>query len=144
MKDCILSGIVIELHVPDFEPAIRFYAQLGFEVVWRRDAAEGYLVMKRGPNILNFYCGTACVYEHRYFRRYPQDTPRGYGVEIVIPVEDVQTLYKDLLQRRESGRLEGRVVEELQKRPWGKFDFRMEDPFGFYVRLCEPDNWLEP
>lgn len=32
------------------------------------------------------------------------------------------------------------VVEPLQKRPWGLTDFRIEDPFGFYLRFTEPHN----
>ena len=144
MNEYVLSGIVVELHVPDFRLAVDFYSLLGFTVVWERNEKEGYLVMKRGPNILNFYCGTQEVFNHTYFRCLPPDTPRGYAVEVVIPVDDVHSLYDKISRVQEKTLNGGRVVEELKLKPWGKYDFRMIDPFGFYIRICEPDNWLVP
>ncbi len=35
------------------------------------------------------------------------------------------------------------VVEELAEQPWGLKDFRIEDPFGFYIRFTEPHNILD-
>ena len=140
----VLSGIVVELHVPDFRPAIDFYSLLGFSVVWGQSGKKGYLVMKSGPNILNFYCGTQEVFNHSYFRNLPPDTPRGYAVEIVIPVDDVHALYDKISQINKKGLFGGKIVEDLKLKPWGKYDFRMVDPFGFYIRICEPDNWLVP
>lgn len=35
------------------------------------------------------------------------------------------------------------VIEPLQKRPWGLVDFRIEDPFGFYLRFTELHNILD-
>ena len=29
------------------------------------------------------------------------------------------------------------IVNPLVKRPWGLWDFRIEDPFGFYLRITE-------
>ena len=37
-----------------------------------------------------------------------------------------------------------KVVEELILQPWGLKDFRIEDPFGFYLRFTEPFNIVDP
>ncbi len=36
------------------------------------------------------------------------------------------------------------VVEPLILEPWGLKDFRVEDPFGFYIRFTEPHSLLNP
>lgn len=36
------------------------------------------------------------------------------------------------------------VVEELRKRPWGLKDFRVEDPFGYYLRITERHDITDP
>lgn len=51
-------------------------------------------------------------------------------------VEDIDELYK----KAESF---CRVVDKLQTQPWGLKDFRIEDPFGFYIRFTEPHNILD-
>ena len=35
-------------------------------------------------------------------------------------------------------------MEELKYKRWDKWDFRIEDPFGFYLRITEPDDWKHP
>ena len=130
---------MIELHVPDFEKAKEFYGRLGFRVVWERqpDADKGYLVMRREDAILCFWSGNEYVYNHPYFRSWPKKTKRGYAVEIVIVVNDLENFYRKVKKHVT-------VVEELQTKPWGEKDFRIEDPFGFYVRFTEPYDVLDP
>ena len=131
------NSIQIELHVPDFEKVKDFYGKLGFEVVWEREpeGLKGYLVMKMADNILCFWGGNDEVYNHPYLKKYPRDTKRGYAVEIVIMIKNIEDYYakvKDLAN----------VVEDLQMWPWGLKDFRVEDPFGFYIRFTESYNIL--
>ena len=132
------NTIQIELHVPDFEKVKDFYGKLGFEVVWERkpEDKKGYLVMKRDSNILCFWPGTEQVTEQSYFKNFPADTKRGFGVEIVIMVEDIETLYKN-------AETFCKIVDPLQKQPWDLKDFRVEDPFGFYIRFTEPHDILD-
>lgn len=132
------NSVLLELHVPDFEKVKDFYGKLGFEVVWERTPEEkkGYLVMKRDNNILCFWPGNEYVYEQEYFSQFPKDTKRGYGVEIVVIVEEIDKFY-------ENTKSFAKVVEELQTRPWGLKDFRIEDPFGFYLRFTEPHDILD-
>ncbi len=132
------NNILLELHVPDFGKVKEFYGKLGFEVVWERRPEEkkGYLVLKKGSNILCFWPGNEYVYKQEYFSKFPNDTKRGYGVEIVIMVDDIEDSYKQIKDF-------AKVVEELKTKPWGLKDFRIEDPFGYYLRFSEPYDILD-
>lgn len=139
MSKPFLSDIILELHVPDFEKVKVFYGKLGFEVVWERkpDGFKGYLVIKKGNSVLCFWAGNDEVYNHPYFKEWPKDTKRGYGVELVIFVEDVEKYYEEVKKF-------AKVVEELELKPWGDTDFRIEDPFGYYLRFSSPYDTLLP
>jgi predicted enzyme related to lactoylglutathione lyase len=127
--------ITVELHVPDFDAAVEFYANLGFTLVLRQSGELGYMVMRRSRSVIGFYGGTNKVYEHEFFKRFDAKTPRGYGVEIVIQVENIDEVFRAIKM------LGGEViVEELVERPWGQRDFRVVDPFGFYLRITEEIN----
>jgi len=132
------NNVLLELHIPDFEKVKQFYGKLGFKVIWERKPEEkkGYLVMKMGGNILCFYPGNEFVYEQEYFKKFPQDTKRGYGIEVVIMAENIEKVY-------ETAKGFANIVEELQVKPWGLKDFRIEDPFGYYLRITEPHNILD-
>ncbi len=129
---------MIELHVPSFEVVKKFYGDLGFERVWEKKPIErkGYMVMRRGGSILNFYCGNEHVYEQDYFKNFPRDSKRGYAVEVIIPVDNLKSLYEEVLKK----------YKEKITRPYNskfeKPDFRMEDPFGFYLRFVERYDWV--
>ena len=126
------NGVSIELHVPDFQKAIDFYKILGFKVVW---VNENYLVMKSGSNSLFFYGGSKDVYSHSYFGGFPKDTKRGYAVEIILYEKDIKEFYHRVKDKM-------KVVQELKLKPWGEYDFRIEDPFGFYIRIGEPQDLI--
>lgn len=140
MKD---TGTVIELHVPDFESIRECYGALGFETVWEREPEDkkGYLVLE-GPdlntNVLCFWAGNGYAYEQSYFKRFDREkTPRGYGVEIILMVDDVRGYYEKARQVADRvDKLE--IVSELAPQPWGLHDFRVADPHGFYLRFTEP------
>lgn len=127
------TDVLIELHVPDLAVAKRFYRRFGFSVDREEDArdGDGYLVLRRGESVLCFWGGTPAVREHPYFRSFRTTRKRGYGVEIVVPVDDLDAAYR-------IARAAKCVVEPLALQAWGARDFRIEDPFGFYVRFTEP------
>ncbi len=132
------SDTQIELHVPDFELTKNFYGQLGFKVVWERSGDNiGYLVMRRGPSLLNFYGGNTGISKHQYFKRFPEDTPKGYGIEIILPVEGIEDFFDQF-----KSNFEDKIVENLNHKHSHK-DFRATDPFGFYLRFVEKYNWVE-
>ena len=135
----LTSDVMIELHVPDFELTKKFYGDLGFIVVWERNSEDPnicYLVMKKGTSILNVYSGTKKVYDHSFFKKFPKTTPRGYCVEIIIPVDGIEKFYKQISLKY------GKNIAK----PLGKIffhpDFRMVDPFGFYLRFVERYDWV--
>ena len=131
------NDVTIELHVPDFEITKKFYKKLGFDVIWERkpEADKGYLVMKRDNSIICFYCGNSKVFDHSYFKRFSKTTKKGYAFEIVIVVDDIDETYKKCKKF-------ANIVENMKIKPWGLKDFRLEDPFGFYLRITEPHNIL--
>lgn len=132
------TDTLVELHIPDFEKAKNFYAKLGFQVVWEREP-EGYkglLIIKRGDSILYFWGGNEQVMDQPYFGNFPKTTKRGYGVEIVIMTEQIEAIY-------EEAKKFAIIVEELKLKPWGIKDFRIEDPFGFYLKITEAYDILD-
>ena len=122
-----LRSLALELHVPCFERVLEFYRLLGFQEAWRE---EQYLVLKSGIDLIAFYGGSPSVVKHSYFSHFPSDTKRGYGVEVIVFVDD---LFATLASLPDSTP----VLAPIQLRPWGHRDFRIEDPFGYYLRVSE-------
>jgi len=145
-KAAIRNNLVLELHVPDFRPARKFYGLLGF-TEQQYDASSGggsdlgYLVLKRddhmGTTMLNFYGDKPSVAQHAHFKEFSSDTPRGYGVEITIPVNDVTSMWQSI-----SPKLNDKAIAQpLERKRWGDQDFRLIDPYGFYIRFTEIVDW---
>lgn len=139
MNDMTPLGTFVELHVPDFFPIRKFYTDIGFEILWEREpeAKKGYLVTRFQNNVLCFWCGNDSVYKQSYFKDFPSTTPRGYGVEIVIMVDDIEIVFDRLKDH-------DHLVSPLKLRAWGIRDFRILDPFGFYLRFTEPLDIRDP
>lgn len=146
MKNPINNNLVIELHVPDFAPIKDFYSKIGFEIISedkKGDNFPGYLVMRRkgdlGDTMLNFYGDDDRVYNQSYFKQFPKDTVRGYASEITIPVKDIDVAYKNAQEK-----VSKHIAKELQsttdnRQTWR--DFRLADPYGFYIRITEILDW---
>jgi len=130
-----ITDVTIELHVPNFQLAEEFYGHLGFKIVWEvePEGQKGYIVMKREKSYLCFFCGNGEVYDHSYFKKFPKYSKRGYGVEISIPVQNIDKYYQEAYPF-----IKDNVVEPLEMKPWGKREFRVEDPNGFYVKFTDP------
>ncbi|HSW74142.1 MAG TPA: VOC family protein, partial [Candidatus Limnocylindria bacterium] len=96
----------------------------------------GYLVMEMGSTVICFWGGNDAIYEQPYFKRFPKETPKGYGVELIIMVDDIESYYKKVKDT-------ANVVEPLIKQPWGLLDFRVADPFGYYLRFTTKHNILD-
>jgi len=142
----IQNNLIIELHVPDLNIVKDFYSKLGFEVSMEDRPNEkdpGYLTMTRkddvGNTMLNFYGGDERVYNQSFFKQFPRETKRGYATEVTIPTGDIDGAYN-----LASVRLKEYMVRELKEledhgKRWK--DFRMVDPFGFYLRFTELIDW---
>src|SRR3989344_2061060 len=104
----ISNNLVLELHVPSFDKARAFYTLFGFSQL-SYDATSGdgsdleYMVLKRedllGRTLINFYGGKEEVSEHAHFKTFPANTPRGYAVEITIPISDVEKLWSSVKEK---------------------------------------------
>ena len=139
MDQDLTSDVMIELHVPDFGLTKEFYGEIGYETVWEKVAVgdKGYLVMRSGSSVLNFYCGTDQVYSHDYFGKFPEETPRGFGVEIIMPVDNIEDFYGKFEEI-----LASNIIKPLNANHSHR-DFRAVDPFGFYLRFVERYNWVD-
>lgn len=146
MKNPIRNNLIIELHVPDFDVVKDFYAKLGFEVSVEDTPNEnksGYLTMilkdKLGQTLINFYGGNEKVYDQSFFKQFPKEAKRGYALGITIPVDDINKVYS-LAQAN----LKENIVQEIKEfadneQSWR--DFRIVDPFGFYIKFTELIDW---
>lgn len=146
MADKVRNSIIIELHVPDLDKVISFYSKLGFEIS-RYDKPnteeQGYLSMTRkdaiGNTMINFYGGDERVYTQSYFKQFPKDTIRGFEVGIVIPVSGIDQLYESV--NNNLGEYVVREIKEIQDHDLKWKDFRIKDPFGYYIRISELIDW---
>jgi catechol 2,3-dioxygenase-like lactoylglutathione lyase family enzyme len=146
MTNPIRNNLIIELHVPDLEIVKDFYSKLGFRVSMDDKPDEknpGYLTMTRadeaGNTMLNFYGGDERVYEQSFFKQFPQDTKRGYAVEVTMVVGNIEGLYEIVSQNLKTNIV--RELKELEDHGQVWKDFRMVDPFGFYLRFTQLIDW---
>lgn len=145
-ENLISNNLVLELHVPSFASVRDFYSKFGFEELAYDPTSGsgsdlGYLTLIRhdpiGNTILNFYGDRDEVANHAHFKDFLATTPRGYGVEITIPVSDIANLWISTSAQLE----ESSISQPLTMKRWNKQDFRVVDPFGFYVRFTELVDW---
>jgi uncharacterized glyoxalase superfamily protein PhnB len=142
----INNNLVLELHIPNFNKARKFYAIFGFkEIMYDRTSGGhsdlGYMVLMRkdkiGNSSINFYGDKSKVSQHEHFRDFPKNTPKGYEVEITIPVSNVEKLWNSIKNKFKPSQ----ISQPLTLKRWGKKDFRLTDPFGFYIRFTELVDW---
>jgi hypothetical protein len=142
----IPNNLVLELHVPDFSKVRDFYSifcfgELKYDPTSGGNSDLGYLVLKRedplGETCINFYGDKEKVSDHAHFRDFPSNTARGYAVEITIPVSDIEALWNSVKNKLSSNQ----ISQPLTLKRWGKKDFRVVDPFGFYIRFTELVDW---
>ena len=146
MKNPVKNNLVIELHVPDLNRAKEFYSKLGFEVtMWEApsEKEQGYLTMTRkdiaGNTMLNFYGGDERVYNQSFFKQFSKDTRRGFEVSITIVTGEIDQLYQMAQENLKENIV--REIAELSDHDHRWKDFRMVDPFGFYLRFTELIDW---
>lgn len=138
------NRVFIELHVPDFDIAKDFYSKLGFQVVSDDGLVDGvgYFVMERNGTMINFYGGSDKVYGQSYFKKFPKNTARGFEVELTIPipVEEIDRYFTEVKSNVPENVVQDLIVKKDRSLTWR--DFRVADPFGFYLRFTEPIDWF--
>lgn len=142
----IKNNLIIELHITDLVLAKDFYSKLGFvETMYDKpnEKEQGYLTMTRrdlaGNTLLNFYGGDDRVYTQSFFKQFPKETKRGFEVSITIVTGEIDALYKKASEYLKDSIV--REVVELNDHNHKWKDFRMVDPFGYYIRFTEPIDW---
>lgn len=146
MKTPIRNNLIIELHVPDLEKVKDFYTKLGFKVGMddgKNEKELGYLTMIRkdglGDTMLNFYGGDDRVYDQTFFKQFSRDTVRGYACEVTITTNNIEEFYREVCINVKENIV--RELKELEDHGHKWKDFRMVDPFGFYLRFTELLDW---
>jgi catechol 2,3-dioxygenase-like lactoylglutathione lyase family enzyme len=121
-----LTSFHVELFVANLDASIDFYTRvLGFTVDARH--ADGYTSIHHGPVSMALNLRAALAADHPI--HIAENERPGRGVEIVLYVDDVQKAYAEVQARGWP------VSAELQRRPWGLDDFRLQDPDGYYLRI---------
>lgn len=125
-----MSDIEVELHVPSFDAIEEFYGALGFAFAPPDTRTDpGYMVASLGNSAIRFYRREG---PHEYFGD-TDDDRLGVGVEVVVNVEDLDAAFT-------AAESLGAIVAPMKARPWGLRDFRVADPFGYYLRFTEPQR----
>jgi lactoylglutathione lyase len=116
----------LEFFVQDLSAAHSFYRQvLGFDEISM--SADGYTVLALGQIRIDLQPKTHIAADHPI--QYGPENRVGLGIEIVLEVDDLDTLHRRVL------RTGWPLADPLQARPWGARDFRLLDPDGRYIRV---------
>lgn len=119
----------IEIRVSNFEESLGWFKHvLGFDVTAR--PAEAYAELSRGEVSLHI----AADHPSPQTSDQPDLPPpgqRGGGVEIVLLVENVETLY------HQAQRAAADIVRPLAEHPWHMRQFCVRHPDGYLLRLAQ-------
>jgi lactoylglutathione lyase len=115
-----------ELFVDNPKKTVRFYQKMfGFEVV---KSQARYAEIKKGDVRIGIGSAGELMKNH-HFNPEIQNQRKGLGVEIVFEVNDIDKVYKCIQDK-------GYPTEtKMKMREWGKKDFRVADPDGYYIRV---------
>lgn len=128
---CFVQGLRFELFVSDVARSMTFYEDvLGFAADPDADPA-GYVPVTNGRATIGLQRQDALEREH-HFRRAGAAGPFGVGAELVLEVDDVDAAYA---RASPAVAAAGGHIEPLVARPWGRRDFRLVDPDGYYLRI---------
>src|SRR2546422_9394381 len=119
----------VEICVSDFEQSIQWFENvLGFRVV-ARDANE-YAELNRGETSIQLAADDSPYWETEGSRLLPPGQ-RGSGVEIVLLVENVDSVYR---QAQQAG---ADIVRPLADYPWHMRQFWVRHPDGYLIRPAQ-------
>jgi catechol 2,3-dioxygenase-like lactoylglutathione lyase family enzyme len=119
----------VELCVSDFEQSIHWFENvLGFRVI-ARDADE-YAELSSGETSLQLAPDLAPYWASER-SRLPAPGLRGSGVEIVLLVDNIETVYRQARQAQAD------IVRELADYPWHMRQFWVRHPDGYLIRPAQ-------
>ncbi|MBW2936765.1 VOC family protein [Aureisphaera sp. CAU 1614] len=117
----------LELFTSNIEQTVNFYKNvLGFKSL--KSSISTYQPIQNGQVVLGIGLIENLGNDH-YFNPNQIDIQYGFGVEIVLEVEDIKFIYNKVKMA------DIEIESELKKQPWGLTDFRLVDPNGYYIRV---------
>ena len=123
-----LTTLRLELFTSDMKKSVDFYTGiLGFTMEGEQ-INYSYQPVKRGNVIFGIGPLSKLTDDH-HFNPNLNNIQKGYGVEIVLEVDDIRSVYE---QVKASGYP---IHDSLKIQPWGLTDFRLVDPDGYYLRV---------
>jgi uncharacterized glyoxalase superfamily protein PhnB len=112
-----LSRIAPELPVSNLKESVKYYQQkLGFQVAMEMPGGN-YAIVERDDIAIHLFQDDA-------------RSPSSVGIHIFT--EDLETLYTELKSHG------ARISQEIQRKPWGNRDFRVNDDSGNEIKFTEP------
>lgn len=119
--------IRLELFTSNMAKTVRFYQDvLGFKPL--NSGSLTYQPIQNGQVVLGIGLLESLGNRH-YFNSDHQANKFGYGVEIVLEVDDIQWIYNKVKRAKVE------IESDLKERSWGLKDFRLIDPNGYYIRV---------
>ncbi|RPG30406.1 VOC family protein [Flagellimonas sp.] len=118
----------LELFTSDMQKSVDFYTGiLGFQMEGKK-INSAYQPVKR-DNVILGIGPIGKLGDDHHFKPHLKHMQKGYGVEIVLEVDDIRSVYE---QVKASGYP---IHDSLKTQPWGLTDFRLVDPDGYYLRV---------
>jgi uncharacterized glyoxalase superfamily protein PhnB len=116
-----------ELFVSNVAASVAFYRDvLDFEEL---PSGYGYHPVRRGTAVIGIGAAADLAAAHYFLPEAASDARKGIGVEIVLEVDDIDTVFRKVCATGYP------VTEQLETRSWGLRDFRLADPDGYYIRV---------
>ncbi len=129
-NDTLDGGMTLrlELFTSDMKKSVDFYTGILDFTMEGKQINYSYQPVKRGNVIFGIGPIRKLSNDH-HFNPNLKNIQKGYGVEIVLEVDDVAEVYENV-------KSSGYPVEvPLATQSWGLTDFRVVDPDGYYLRI---------
>jgi predicted enzyme related to lactoylglutathione lyase len=123
----------VELFTTDMEKSVNFYTNVLDFKMEGSAINHSYQPVKKG-NVTLGIGPLSKLSEDHHFNPKDGTIQKGYGVEIVLEVDNVTEVYE---QVESSGYP---IHGPLKTQPWGLTDFRLVDPDGYYLRITSKNR----
>lgn len=116
----------VELYVKDIEESLDFYQNtIGLELYGRNERSGRF----------NYDCfslliaSESILEDGHYFNSTAQSNVKGNGFELIIVVDELETVYQRCLDS------DYPIEVDVEKYPWGMRGFKVADPDGYFLRI---------
>lgn len=116
----------VELYVKDIEESLNFYQNIvGLKLYGRNERCGRF----------NYDCfsllitAESTLEDDHYFNNRAKSDFKGNGVELIIVVDELETVYNRCLDNNYS------IEVDIEKYPWDMRGFKIVDPDGYFLRI---------